>query len=801
MSKRAKSGDTVNTPLGKRRLDTEGSAIGAARMNPADAYGAVPLLLKEYLDKGSESAWRDIGRRIDNIYTAVSAAIDALEAEVSFSSEIKKRINAGQYLFFKPNLVSLPQIEYHTHGPGRVGANVSWEFVAAVMRWFHDRLDISYHQMSLGEAATATPTETGKVKKLFRDNAFTSKALMEGKWGNNYGGWGFYFVRKYLAERHDPSHTDDPRRGYEESCSEVCLPPGRARDKLLVYDINKVDETTGRDIPVQDGINYRNITLHKVIVGGVPGDAQDCRDWPGCIIINIAKLKIHAAELITSAIKNLGIGLYSMEANASKEPGKFRWKYAVPPRPMPSFKMALPHAPWVTEVDEETGMPLRDKDGNYVMRKTGGMEATMADVLQAVKSQDIKIFNVVDAIEATNVFHSDFGCVPVPEGFVFTSTDMVAVDVLGARYLFSMVPMSEAEIVKKEYKLTSDVIQKVPLPRVEGRNIVTGQGFDSAFSRYTTFQHCVDRGLGQQRFYVVGKDLWQGGSLASVNQRFGRVEGSVFTELLTGTMYHAMMKPLWDLQATCLAYLEANDRLTGSDFKRQVLAEYDENGDGVIDYREKGKGGSMTVMAYGMRLNALDMDPVKTLKYRFLITTTSLRLLRGQWNRDWYDIGERGLITTALVKAIEMSRAPQESPDPLFPGMTWGKGKWPSLQFALNQQIYARIYGQMYPGRFDLLMAPYGHALRYADARWNGAEYCTAQAVARNEDVIGKYHNAVAGGAKLLPFVFYVPRGYAGSGKLPIANVQETEDAGLMFSASFDNGTEVWRDLRLSEVP
>ncbi|MBW2324611.1 MAG: hypothetical protein JRF41_14070, partial [Deltaproteobacteria bacterium] len=84
----------------------------------------------------------------------------------------------------------------------------------------------------------------------------TTQAVLEGRSGDFYGGWGFYFARKYLAERHDASHTDDPMNGYEESQAGICLPPGKAQDKLMVYDLNKIDDdwSNGRDVVVPHGV-------------------------------------------------------------------------------------------------------------------------------------------------------------------------------------------------------------------------------------------------------------------------------------------------------------------------------------------------------------------------------------------------------------------------------------------------------------------------------------------------------------------------------------------------------------------
>jgi hypothetical protein len=802
----AKPGTVVNTPLGEKRLDSSGSVVGAVRIDPALAYGPIPSLLKDVIDGvdidgGSEQAWSDIVTRINYVHDGIGHALRSLDAETGFFADVKSRVAAGQDLFFKPNIVVPNSIDQMTHGPGNIGVCTPWEFIAALMRWFHDALDVSYHRMSIGESGSALAAMAGTAGRLV-GRVITPQAIVEGKNGDFTGGWGFYFARRYLADTHAAGHTDDPMAGYQESLAGVCVPPGQARDKLMVYDINKIadDGSDGRDVTAEKGINFRTITLHKAVVGGDPADAADRADWPGCVLVNVPKLKIHQVELITNAIKNLGVGLYPMEANGSDEPGKIRWKYALPDRIIPGLKARLPHNVWVGESDEKTGMPLRDADGNYKVRRTGGMEATMADVIEAVQEQDIMMVHVVDGVESTNVSHAGPGFVPTPEGFVFASTDPVAVDVVSARYLHTMVPVGEARSVQKELGLKSDAIQKVPLPHVEGLNIVTGEGYDSPYSRYLAFRHCEERGLGLQEHYVIGQDLWQGGSLATVEQRLGCVQGDVFAELLTGSMYFAQLKPLWDLQTTCFGYLEANDALTGSSYKQMMLDAFDEDGDGVINYSEKGRQVGIGLMPFAGRLGALDLTPAEMLRIRFLLSAVPLRGVRREWNVDGHEFSKAGRVAASLMLALSMSWAAEEQTDPFFPSMTWGKGKWPSVQFVEHLQLLMRTYGATFPRQFDALMSPYGFAFRYADITWNEGRY-GGEMPAVGDDVIGRYHSAVAAGADPLPFTLYVPRGLgsAGNGRFP--NVEETDDPSLMFTASFNGGDDAWRELSLASIP
>ncbi|MCP4226843.1 MAG: DUF362 domain-containing protein, partial [Actinomycetia bacterium] len=167
---------------------------------------------------------------------------------------------------------------------------------------------VSYHQMALGEAATSMP---GIVHSLSRLNpegrTVTTEAAMEGKVGGFYAGWGFYFARKYLAEALEPGASDDPMRGYEESLAGTYIPPGLVSDRLMLYDLNRLDDdpTKGRDLEVPDGINFDSIVLHKAVVGGDPNDAEDMKAYPGCILVNVPKLKVHNVTLLTSVIKNL----------------------------------------------------------------------------------------------------------------------------------------------------------------------------------------------------------------------------------------------------------------------------------------------------------------------------------------------------------------------------------------------------------------------------------------------------------------------------------------------------------------
>ena len=198
----------VSSPVGIAKLDSNGSAIGAVRINPESSYAGVPMLLAEVINNGSKEAWAKIKAKIDNTYDCLCAAMKALDGETSFSNEVKTRVDRGRKILFKPNLVGPVNIDRNTHGPGN-GSTIctSWPFVAAVMRWFHDKLEISYYQMTIGEAGSAvSATAAAYTRALGGKDTITTEALIEGRSGDFYGGWGFYFVRKYLTEVHNSRH-------------------------------------------------------------------------------------------------------------------------------------------------------------------------------------------------------------------------------------------------------------------------------------------------------------------------------------------------------------------------------------------------------------------------------------------------------------------------------------------------------------------------------------------------------------------------------------------------------------------
>ena len=787
----------VDSPIGKGSIDKTGSPVAVVKMDPDEAYVGVPALLQDFINLGNPDAWNEIKRRIDYLYANIDRLLSQLDRETHFTSKVKSEVEAGKKLLFKPNIVNPRNIDPVTHGEG-IGnpACTEWPFVAALMRWFHDKMDISYYQMMLGEAASATSIMAGIFSHGYNGGReITTESVIEGRTEDFCGGWGFYFVRKYLNETHQASHTDDPMNGYDESVAGGYLPPGQITDKLMVYDLNRLYDVAAkqRTVPVPDGVNYKEITLHKVIVGGDRDNPQDMKDYPGCVLINIPRLKIHTIDLLTNATKNLGIGLYPMEV-ASEDPKDRKWKYAFPYDLIPGMKTEIPHQVWFPSMDEKRGLPLRGNDGEYTVTKTGGISGTQADIISAVLNQDVFMLHIADAIQAVNVSHLGDGTgIKVAEGLALASLNPVALDLVCARYCFKTIPMVEAKKLQSQHGLATDFLQKVPIPRSDGKNIVTKEGFDSPFFRYHFFEYHERRGLGECRYYVIGWDATKGVPLASLGGHLGLVEDKRFSELLTSTLYYSRLKILWDLQRTTLAYFEANDTLTGSSFHKQTIDAFDENGDGVIDYDEGGKKGCFHTFA---RIGAngfhiAGMKPYGLLQGDFHTSAQTLRNSRAQWNPDGHDFMDRLMLVFAVATAFNLSTMELESPDLLFPSMTWGKEKWPSVQFAIHMMTGMLIYGGRFPIKIGL-RSLYGSAFQYADKTLNGAAYTGNRNLVTDRGAVNRYVDAVTQGIQPLNFVIYVPTKYGTMMGKPIPNVQETTDAAKVFTAHFDDDREVW---------
>lgn len=791
----------VNSPIGKKNVDSSGAAISGVRMNPSKAYGEIPSLLQKFINEKDNTAWNNIMNKIDYIYYNLDYALSGLNKETSFGNKVKSELSFGKKLLFKPNLVFPANIDEKTHGRA-VGTPIltEWVLIAALMRWFHDKLKISYYEMSLGEASTGTFILAAIYSKTSGKN-ITTEAVFEGRSGDFYGGWGFYFVRKYLSERHEASHKDDPMKGYEDSISGQFIPPGKASDRLMVYDLNKIEDSInkGRTIPVLGGATFKEITLSKVIIGGDPKDKNDLEDYPGCILINVPKLKMHAQDLITNAIKNLGIGLYPSQ------------KYDFPHTVYPNLKGKLPHSPWVLEMDPDTHLPVIDKNGNYTAVKTAGFSGTQSDVIKAVQNQNVFLLHVTDSINMINISHDpDERSVTIPEGYVFASLDCVALDLFCARYCFKTLPMLQALKLKVQYNWPTEFVRHVPVPISYGKNISTGMWFDSPLFRYDLYRYAEARGIGQQKYYVLGYDSTTNCPLASLNGHLGRIDNGNFLELITRTLYYNPKTILHDLQLTILSYAKACDTLTGTSLYKEFMDYFDENKDEVIDYDEKGRGFETALFGIlSYTTDILSIEAYGQIKKNFLSTSMVVRNSNKNWNSKGHDFSKEALLIGYVATAYKLSQLDTVYPDIFIKGMMYGRGMWPSWQTVTYMNTNDVIYGSLFINNISL-GSLYGSAFQYADKVLNSGGYTkSTNPITQNSgtmqygdkilepvdqnvsaaDSIKRYFEALSNGAVPLKFTLYVPNGFGKLEGVKIPNVEETDDPEKIFTVHFH---QIW---------
>lgn len=787
----------VNSPIGRQEIDHLGPPVGVVRMDVERAYAGTGELLRKWINESDTESWNQIKRKIDYIYRCLDLMLSPLNGETGFGRIMEAGLQEGRKLLFKPNTVNPMCIDPQTHGPDQGCTTVTeWPFIAALMRWFHDRLKVSYHQMCLGEAATAMSAAAGYYTMHNPENRrVTTEAVLEGRSGDFYGGWGFYFARSYLSGSLPPGAVDDPMKGFEESVKGIYIPPGEINDKLMVYDLNRIcdDLSKGREIEVPDGVNYKTITLHKVIVGGDPADPADREKYPGCILINVPKLKVHCFTLLTNVIKNLGIGLYPMQTSRK---GGFHWDYSVPYKEVPGMKGGIPHQVYIPELDPHTHLPRKDSRDRYIVKKTGGINATMLDIVKAVAHQGISMFHVVDAVEVINRDHMgrQLG-EKVPEGLAFAGLDPVAVDLLCARYMFSNVPLKEAMDTALDDGAGGFFPQSVPVPVIEGQNMVTRTGYDNPLSRDRSLKKAEERGLGRRLYHVIGHDEITDSPIGSIKGHPGIIREGNFQDLNTKTIYFDVYKMPWDMQKTCFSYMEAVDKLTGSSLKETFLKAFDEDGDGIVTYDEFGRKGLNTTMMWfaGESITIMGTDKLGYLKGRF-VNVLLTKISDPALNAGGHDIFHEMRLGGNIVAAWQMSQMDMEMDDPFQPGLKWGKGKWPGFQMVKFFQTGVSIYGQGFPFAAS---APglYSAALFYADITQNGGKYAGTLRSQPDPEAVGRYISAVASGEEEpLDFTLFVPEGFGDLSGNKVPNIETTGDPARVFTVAFQSGKETWPD-------
>ena len=75
---------SVDSPIGRRKIDKSGSAVAVVRIDTAQAYVGIPDLLTEFINKSNAKAWENIKDKIDYIYSNLDHALGQLDTETRF---------------------------------------------------------------------------------------------------------------------------------------------------------------------------------------------------------------------------------------------------------------------------------------------------------------------------------------------------------------------------------------------------------------------------------------------------------------------------------------------------------------------------------------------------------------------------------------------------------------------------------------------------------------------------------------------------------------------------------------------
>lgn len=439
-------------------------------------------------------------------------------------------------------------------------------------------------------------------------------------------------------------------------------------------------------------------------------------------------------------------------------------------------------------------MPYKNKDGKYAMERTDGFSGTQSDVISAVQSQNVFMLHVVDAINVLNLSHTDSSiAVKIPEGYIWMSLDCVALDLFSARYCFKTVPMVHAIQLKSKYNWPTEFVQNVPVAQDAEKNIVTTSWYDSPLFRYDLFRYAEERGIGQLRYYVIGRDSITKTPLCSLDGHLGRIENGKFVELITKTLYYNPLTILHDLQLTVLSYAKAVDKLTGSSLYRDFMTSFDENSDGVIDYDEKSRGyETLICVIVAYQYDIMMKENFGALKGPFMTTSYIAKYSNADYNIQGYDFLKERTLVSYADSAFKMSQLNTIRSDLFIPGMLYGKGMWPSWETVKYIQTTLVIYGSQSSEKITL-SSLYGLAFQYADKTSNAGTYTGSTEQTKSDaDSINKYFDAISKGKTPLNFVLYVPPEYGSLDGVSIPNVEETSDPEKVYTAHFK---EVWGDI------
>jgi hypothetical protein len=221
---------------------------------------------------------------------------------------------------------------------------------------------------------------------------------------------------------------------------------------------------------------------------------------------------------------------------------------------------------------------------------------------------------------------------------------------------------------------------------------------------------------------------------------------------------------------------------------------FDENRDGVVTYEEYGKKGlSGAYLHLTARIVArIGSEVSGVLQGQFDQGTSLLRLMDASWNAHGHDLFKEFNYGFICGVAYQMSLMETELPDLFIPGLTWGKGKWPSFDLAKHVLFGLSLYGEQYPEKIQF-PSLYGMAFSHADKTQNQNRYVGGLLNEPDQTGLDSYvHGVAEGKVKPLDFTIYVPPGFDNLSGAVIPNVEVSTDQARVFTASFAGDKEIW---------
>ena len=354
--------ETVQSPIGEADSRCRGRGRRRRAPRPRAVVRGRARAAKEVIDRDDASAWQAIVERIDYTFFWLDGALKSF-ARRRPSRYAAREVANGKKLLFKPNLVDPICVDPQTTPRFRQ------------LRLHRLALRRRPHALVPRQARYLLPSDgdrrggNGAVRlrrppqpaqqrprhaRRPSSRVASTISTAAGRSTSSESTW-----RKRTTRRTATTRCAATTTAWRAT---TCRRAGRM-DRLPVYDLNRIQDVPVRG-PERPRAGRRQLpgdNLHKAIVGGEPSDAADRRDYPGCVLLSLPKLKVHTIALFTNAIKNLGIGLYPMEAAADADAESTRWLYSSPRLPMPGMKSRIPHEVWTAGVRRPDG-PAQARD-------------------------------------------------------------------------------------------------------------------------------------------------------------------------------------------------------------------------------------------------------------------------------------------------------------------------------------------------------------------------------------------------------------------------------------------------------